>query len=58
MCLPDVSRSVVDGGIGHGQEIIMAPYLFPFMIDPASLLLGVSLGAAAAVAAIIVIKNI
>jgi len=36
----------------------MRPYLFSFMIDPASLLLGMALGGVAALAAIIIIKNL
>jgi hypothetical protein len=35
----------------------MAPYVFPFMIDAASLLLGMVLGAVGAWAVILVIKN-
>jgi hypothetical protein len=35
----------------------MAPYVFSFMIDPASLGLGMVLGAVAALAMMLVVKN-
>jgi hypothetical protein len=35
----------------------MAPYVFPFMIDAESLLLGVALGAVAALAIVLIAKN-
>jgi len=36
----------------------MAPYVFSFMIDAASLLLGMALGAVAALAMILIVKNL
>jgi hypothetical protein len=35
----------------------MAPYVFPFMIDAESLLLGMALGAVAAWAIVVIAKN-
>jgi len=35
----------------------MAPYLFSFMIDAESLILGVALGAVGALALVVVIRN-
>jgi len=36
----------------------MAPYVFSFMIDAASLLLGMVLGAVAALAMVMIVKNL
>ena len=35
----------------------MAPYVFPFMIDAQSLVLGIALGFVAGLAVVLVIKN-
>jgi hypothetical protein len=60
MCVPNVQGSAVVCGIGYRKiwfERLMAPYVFSFMIDAASLLLGMALGAVGALAVILVIKN-
>jgi hypothetical protein len=36
----------------------MAPYVFPFMIDAASLLLGMALGTVGALAVVMIVKNL
>jgi hypothetical protein len=36
----------------------MAPYMFSFMIDAASLLLGIALGAVGTLAMVVIVKNL
>ena len=59
--MPYVSRQSSHHLAGHRAlwlERLMAPYVFSFMIDAASLVLGLVLGAVAALAMVMIVKNL
>ena len=61
MCVPDVSGSAAVCWSGHRKirvERLMAPYVFSFMIDAESLVLGIVLGAIGALALVLIIRNL
>jgi len=61
MWVPNVPGSAAVCWVGHRKiwlEGLMAPYVFPFMIDAASLLLGIALGAIGMLGVVMIIKNL
>jgi hypothetical protein len=61
MYVPNVPGSAAVCWAGYRTiwpERLMAPYMFSFMIDAESLVLGIGLGFVAAVAMVMIVKNL